>query len=175
MPLKIMSSEKFSEIGFDLQSNPAPVLVNFDREYTRGTDRPRYSDREQPDGPATGNGHSLCRDLPCQHRVNGVPQRIKNRCILLRYLRIELPDVRFRNHHKFGECPVRIHANNFYVLTDVCFAGAALQALAASHVHFCRNKIALLHAGDFVPTSYNFAAKFVARNQRRTDSSLSPA
>jgi len=55
------------------------------------------------------------------------------------------------------------------------FAGAALQTLAASHMHLGGHEIALFDAGNFVAESRNFAAKLVSGNQRRMNPVLGPA
>ena len=55
------------------------------------------------------------------------------------------------------------------------FAGAALQALAASHMDFRGDEVSFFHARDFAPVRGNFAAKFVAGNQRRMNAVLRPA
>jgi len=44
----------------------------------------------------------------------------------------------------------------------VSFASAALQALAASDVHFGGNEIAFLDAGDFIAEGDDLAAEFVS-------------
>jgi len=44
----------------------------------------------------------------------------------------------------------------------VGFAGAALQTLAASHVHFGGYEIAFLDAGDFIAERDHLAAEFVS-------------
>ena len=107
--------------------------------------------------------------------MNRVAERVKNGGVFLRDSRIELPDIRFRDDHVFRECAIAIYADNLHVLADVGFAGAALQALAASDVHFGGNKIAFPNAGDFVTEGDHFSAEFVARNQRRMDAVLRPA
>src|SRR5260370_28490953 len=98
-----------------------------------------------------------------------ISQRIENRGVVLRDGWIELPDVRLRDYHVLGEGAIGVDADDFYVLADVRFAGAALQALAAGHMHLGRNKITFLHAGHFVPESGYLAAKLIPRNQWRLD------
>ncbi len=127
------------------------------------------------DRSATGDGDRFGRNFSRQHAMDGVAQRIQDRGVLLRNRRIELPDIRFRNHHVFGEGPVGIHADDFYVLADVRFASAALQTLAAGDVHLGGNEIAFLDAGNFVAERRHFAAEFMAGNQRRMNPVLRPA
>src|SRR5262249_27468446 len=74
----------------------------------------------------------------------------------------------------FGESAVGINADDFHELANVGFAGAALKALAAGHVHFRRNKVAFLYRGDFVADRGNVPAKFMARNERRMNALLRP-
>ncbi len=62
-----------------------------------------------------------------------------------------------------------------HILADMRFAGAALQTLAAGHMHLGRNEIAFLDAGDFIPEGCHFAAKLMAGNQRGVDPVLRPA
>ena len=88
---------------------------------------------------------------------------------------IELPDIRFWNDHVFGEGAVSVDADDLHELADVGFAGAALEALAASHVHLGGNKIAFLDAGHFVAEGHDFAAELVPRDQRRMNAVLRPA
>src|SRR5205814_3751585 len=83
----------------------------------------------------------------------------------LRYRRIELPNIRFRNHHVLGKRPVRIHTNDLHVLADMRFPGAALQAFAAGHVHFGGNEVAFLYSCDFISTGHHLTAEFVPRNK----------
>src|SRR6266851_8347312 len=107
--------------------------------------------------------------------MDSIAERIKNGSVLLRNGRIQLPNIRLRNYHVLRKCSVRIHTDDLYVLADVGFAGAALQALAAGHVHLRGNEVTLLHAGDFISAINHFATELVPRNQRRMDASLSPA
>src|SRR6266702_2830370 len=107
--------------------------------------------------------------------MDGIAERIKDGSVLLRNGRIQLPNIRLRNYHVLRERSVRIHTDNLYVLADVGFAGAALQTLAAGHVHRRGNEVPLLYAGDFISASNHFAAELVPRNQRRMDASLRPA
>ena len=151
------------------------MLVHLDGKNRGRSHRARHCDREQPDRSATSDSNRLGRNLSRQHAVHGVSQRIQNRRVLLRNGRIELPDIRFRNHHVFGKRPVGIHADDLHVLADVGFAGAALQTLAAGHVHLRGNKVAFFHAGDFVAEGRHLAAKFMAGNQGRMNPVLRPA
>src|SRR5689334_4732203 len=151
------------------------MLVDFDRENRCGSYRFSHSDRKEPDGTAAGDGHGVGRDLSGQYGMHGVAQRIEDRRVLKGDGRIELPDIRLGDDDVFGEGAVGIHADNFDVLTDVSFAGAALQALAASHVHLGGNEVALLDAGDFVAKGRYLAAKLVSGNQRGMDAVLRPA
>src|SRR5260370_11800296 len=107
--------------------------------------------------------------------MDSIAERIKNGSVLLRNGRIQLTNIRPRNYHVLRKCSVRIHTDDLYVLADVGFAGAALQALAAGHVHLRGNEVTLLHAGDFISAINHFATELMPRNQRRMDASLSPA
>src|ERR1044071_2933141 len=151
------------------------MLVDFDRENRCGSYRFSHSDGKKSDGPATGDGHGLGRNLAGQHGMDGIAQRIEDGGVLQRDSGIELPDIRFGDDDVFGEGAVGVDADNFDVLTDVSFAGAALQALAASHVHLGGNEVALLDAGDFVAKGRYLAAELVSWNQRRMDAILRPA
>src|SRR5580700_6677816 len=55
------------------------------------------------------------------------------------------------------------------------FAGAAQQALAASHVHFGGNEIAFLDAGDLIAKGCDLPAEFVPRDERWMNAVLRPA
>src|SRR5580704_1838856 len=163
------------EVGFHLLCDVAAMLVDFDSEDLCCAHGASDGDREQADGAATGNGDRAASDFSGEHRVYGIAQRIKDGGVLLRNARVELPDVRLGDDHVFGESAVGIDANDFHVLADVSFAGAALQTFAAGDVHFRGNEVAFLHAGDFVAEGHHFAAEFVSGNQRRVNASLRPA
>src|SRR5205807_91361 len=85
------------------------------------------------------------------------------------------PDVRLRNHYVFCEGAVCIDTNDLYVLTDVGLAGAALQALAAGHMHLSGNEVSFFHTGDLIAEGDHFAAELMPGNQRRMNAILSPA
>jgi len=109
---------------------------------------------------ATGlSGH-----LAGKHCVNGVTEPVEEGRVFLRNLGIELSDGGLGNHHVLRERPIGIDADDFYVLADMRFARAALQALATGHVHFARDEIALLDTGDFVAESHHLAAELMTRN-----------
>jgi hypothetical protein len=105
----------------------------------------------------------------------GVAEGIENRSVLLRNTGIEFPDIRFRDDHVFGERPVGIDADNFHLLANVGFAGAALQTLAAGNVHFRGYKVPFFDARDFIAESHHLAAELVSGNQRRMNPSLGPS
>ena len=134
-----------------------------------------HGNREQADGAAAGDGYGLGGDFSGQHGVYGVAEGIEDRRVLQRNGGIELPDIRFGNDDVFGEGAVGVDADDLHVLADVRFAGAALQALAAGHVHLGGNEVAFLHAGDFVAERRHFSAEFVPGNERRMNAVLRPA
>ena len=78
------------------------------------------------------------------------------------------------NDDVFGERAVGVHPDDLHVLADVRLADAALQALAAGHVHLGGDEVAFLHAGDFVAHGFHRAAELVAGNQRRMNAALRP-
>ena len=82
--------------------------------------------------------------------------------------------LRLGNDNVLGERAVGVDADDLHVLADVRLADAALQTLAAGHVHLGGNEVAFLHAGDFIADSFHDAAEFVARNQRRMNAALRP-
>src|SRR5205085_5094861 len=88
---------------------------------------------------------------------------------------IQLPDIGLGDHHVLGESAVSIDADDFHVLADVGFAGAALQAFAAGDVHLGGNEIAFFHARDFIAVGNDFAAELVPGNERRMNAPLGPA
>ncbi len=111
---------------------------------------------------------------PGQHGVHRVAQRIENGRVLRRDGRIELPDIRLGNDDVLGEGAVGVDADDLHVLADVRLAGAALQALAAGHVHLGGDEVARLHAGHFVAHGFDGAAELVAGNERRMNAALRP-
>ncbi len=151
------------------------MLVDLDRKHRGRADRLGDSNRKQADRPAARDGHALGSNLAGQNRVYRIAQRIENRRVIQWNRGIELPDIRFRNHHVFGERPIGVDADDLHLLADVRFARAALQAFAAGDVHFGGNKIAFLHARNFVAERGHLAAKFMPRNQRRMNAVLRPA
>src|SRR5713226_8539110 len=161
-------------VGVHLGCELAPVFVDFDREDGGCAYGSRYCNREQADGAAAGDGYSFRGDFPGQHRVHGVAQRIEDGSVLLRDGRIEFPNIRLGDDDVLGESSVAVDADDFHVLANVGFAGAALQALAAGHVHFGGYKITLLDAGDFIAERDHLAAEFVSGDQRRMNASLGP-
>jgi len=88
---------------------------------------------------------------------------------------VELPDIWGGNFHELRECAVLIDADDAQVLADVRFAQPALVAVAAIHVHFGADEIALLDCGYFVADALDDAAEFVAQGQGRLDAPLRPA
>src|SRR5580700_5116797 len=162
-------------VGFHLAGDFAPVLVHLDGEYCSRAHGSRHGDSEKADGPASRDGDGFRGDLSGEHGVNRIAQRIENRGVVNWDGGIELPDIRFRDDDVFGEGAICIDADDLHVLANVGFAGAALQAFAASHVHFGGNEIAFLNTGHFIAESGHLAAEFVAGNQRRMDALLRPA
>src|SRR5271157_403979 len=162
------------EIGLHLLGDFAAMLVHFQRENLRGSAGASHRDGEQPDRAAAGDGHAPGGDLAGQHRVHRVAQRIEDGRVFLRDGRIELPDVRLGNDDVLGEGAIRVHADDLHMLADVRFAGAALQALAAGHVHLGGNEVAFLDARHFVPDRFNRAAELVPGNQWRMNATLCP-
>ena len=151
------------------------MVIDFDGEHGGCAHGPRHRDGEQSDGAAAGDGHGFGGDFTRQHSMNRVAQRIKNGGVLLRNGGIEFPDVRFWNDYIFGEGAVCIDADNLHVLADVGFAGAALQALAACHMHFGGDKVAFFHTRYFIAECGYLAAKLMPWNQWRMNAVLRPA
>src|SRR5450631_379214 len=153
----------------------APVFVDFDREDRGCAYGSCHGDREQPDGAAAGDGYSFCGDFSGEHRVYGIAQRIENGSVLLRSRRIEFPDIRLGDNDVLGKSSVGVDADDFHVLADMSFAGAALQTLAAGHVHFGGYEIAFLDAGYLIAERGHLAAEFVSGDQWRMNAPLRPA
>ena len=147
---------------------------DFEGEDLGGSAGARHRDGEQADGAASGDGDALGGDLAGQHGVHGVAQRVEDGRVLLRDRRIELPDVDLGNDDVFGEGAVGVDADDLHVLADVRLADAALQALAAGHVHLGGDEVAFLHAGDIVADGLDGAAELVAGNERRMNAALRP-
>ena len=121
------------------------MRIHFRREDARRSARFGHGNREQPDRAAARNGHGLGGNRPRQHRVHRVAQWVEQRSVVVRDRRRELPDIRFRNDGVAGESAVGIHAQDADVLAHVRQACAALQALAAGHVHLRAHQVALVH------------------------------
>src|SRR5262249_49151230 len=135
---------------------------------------PRHGDGKQPDGPATDHRYCLSRDLTGQDRVHGVSKGIEHAGVVGRYLRIDLPDVRFGEFYVLGESAVGVDADDLHVLADVRFAGPALIALAAGDMHLRRHKIAFLDCGDVLAPGNDVPAEFMSGDQGRLDAVLRP-
>jgi len=86
----------------------------------------------------------------------------------------ELPDVGLWNDGVACESAIGIDAEDADVLADVGLAGAALQALAAGHVHFGADQVAFLDGGDAGAGAGHNASEFVAGNERRMDAAFGP-
>src|SRR5215470_6974906 len=151
------------------------MLIDLDGKYLGGTYRVRYGNCEQSDGAATGDSDGFGCDLAGEDCVHGIAERVEDGGVLLRDFGVEFPDVRFGDDNVFGEGAVGVHADDFHVLADVGFTGAALQAFSAGDVHFRGNEVTFFHAGDFVTEGDDFAAEFVAGNEGRVDAALGPA
>jgi len=162
-------------VGVHLPRDLGAVLIHLNREYRRCADGLSHGNGKEPNWPTARDGNGFGRDLPGQHGMHGVAQRIENGRVVERNGGIELPDVRLRNHYVLGEGPVGVDADDLYVLADMGLASAALQTLSTGHVHFGGNEVALFHAGDFVAEGGDFPAEFVPGNQRRMNAFLRPS
>src|ERR1035441_6100749 len=162
------------EVGLHLLGDLAAMFVDFERVNLCGSAGARHGDGEQPDRAATGDGYALGRDVARQHGVHRVAQRVEDRRVLFRNRGIEFPDIRLGNDHVLGEGAVGVDADDLHMLADVRLADAALQALAARHVHFGGDEVARLDAGDFVAHGFDRAAELVAGNQRWMNAALRP-
>ena len=162
-------------IGLHLPGNARAVFIHFDRKNRSRAYGSGHGDRKESYRPATGDSNALRRNLPGQHGVYRVAQGVENRRIFLRNRGIELPDVRLRNHHILGECPIGINANDFHALANMRFAGAALQALATGNMHLGGYEIAFLNASHFIAERRHLSAEFMSWNQRRMNPVLCPA
>ena len=151
------------------------MLVHFDGKYAGRAHGSGDGDRKKSNRAASRDGYGFRGDLTGENCVNSIAQRIENRRVFRWNGGIKLPDIRFWNDDVFRKSAVGIDADDLHVLADVRLAGAALQALAAGHVHFGGNEIAFLYAGDFVAECGYLAAKFVPGNQRRVNAALRPA
>jgi hypothetical protein len=150
------------------------MLVHFERKNLRRSAGARHRNGEQSNRPAARDGDTLSGDVASEHGVHRVAQRVEDGGVLPRNGGIELPDVRLGNDDVFGKGAIGVDANDLHVLADVRFADAALQALAAGHVHFSGNKVTFLHAGNFGAHGLHRAAELVAGNQRRMNAALGP-
>src|SRR3954470_4426035 len=150
------------------------MRIGLEREDLGGADSASDGDGEQSYGSASHDGDRACGDLAGEHGVNGVAERIEQGSVIGRNGRIDLPNVRFRDTHVFGEGAVFVDADDLYVRADVSFADAALVTLAACNVHLGRDEITFLYCGDFIAHGDNVPAEFVSRNERRLDAAGSP-
>jgi hypothetical protein len=162
-------------VGVHLAGDAGAMLVDFDGEDGSRAHGFGDGDGEQADGSASGDGDSFGGNFSGENRVDGVAKRIEDRSVFSGNGGVELPDVRFGNDDVFGEGSVGVDADDLDVLADVGFAGAALQALAASDVHFGGDEVSLFDAGDFIAEGGDFAAELVAGDERRVNAVLRPA
>src|SRR5581483_9104180 len=124
------------EVRLHFLGKAAAMFIDFDGKDCGRADSSSHGDRKKTDRSTASHGDRLGGNFSSQNRVNRVAERIEDRCIFQRNGGVELPDIRFRDDDVLGKGSVGIHADDSYVLTDVSFAGAALQALSASHMHF---------------------------------------
>ena len=82
------------------------------------------------------------------HRVT---ERIEYCGDLIRYLRVEPPDVVLGDRNVFGERAVAIDADDLDAFADVRLPGAAEQARKVGDVSFCRDALADLNGANRVP------------------------
>ena len=108
---------------------------------------------------------TVCTALPSGSRIEAYSCGIAG---------IELPDVGLGNDDVFCERAVGVDADDLHMLADVRLAGAALQALAAGHVHLGGNEVAFLNAGDFFAEGFDLAAELVSGDERRMNAALRP-
>src|SRR6185437_11512751 len=80
-----------------------------------------------------------------------------------------------RNLYELGEAPGSVHAEDAHRLADVRLAAAALEAMAAVHVHVGGDILTGLEALDLAAHAFDVSAELMAERQRRVDAPLSPA
>jgi len=152
-----------------------PLFVRLRGEHRGAPASLSHRNGHKPNRPAAGHQYRLPRNGPRQHGMHRVSQRIENRPVMLRNGRIELPDVRRRNLHKFRKRSILIDPDNPQVLANVRFAQPALVAMPAVHVHFRAHEVPGLQLFDFLPDAFHNAAKFMPQRNRRLDPTLRPA
>ena len=81
---------------------------------------------------------------------------------MFRDRRVQPPDIRRRNVHKFRERPVLIDPNDAQVLANVRLPQPALVAMSAIHVHFCADKIPRHDRAHFIAHALDRAAELVS-------------
>jgi len=153
----------------------AAVFIGFRREYGRASAGFGHGNGHEADRTAAGHQYRLPGDLPGQHGVYGVAERIENGTVAFRNSRIQPDDVGGGNSDQLGKRAVLIDTDDFDVRTDVRFAHAALMAMAAVHVHFGADKVPGFQSADFAADLFDDAAEFVAEGHRRFDPRLRPA
>ena len=114
----------------------------------RGATGARDGDSEEADGAAAHDGDALAGDGAGEHGVDCVAEGIEERTEVAGDLGTELPDIARGDGGEVGEGAVGVDAEDFDELADVGLAAAALQAVAAGHVHFGGDEVADSEALD---------------------------
>src|SRR6185437_10196015 len=105
----------------------------------------------------------------------GVAQGIEDGAIVGRNALRQRHNVGCRNLYELGEAPGSVHAEDAHRLADVRLAAAALEAMAAVHVHVGGDILTGLEALDLAAHAFDVSAELMAERQRRVDAPLSPA
>src|SRR5690606_26069140 len=101
-----------SFVGAQTAGQRQATGVDVAHENLAGSGRASDSDRHQADDPDTSDQHGLAADAGGHHRVYGVPQGIEDRGDFVPDLRVDGPDVLFRDGDELGKSPVPINAQD---------------------------------------------------------------
>ena len=162
------------EIGAHLGGHLAAMLVDFNGEDLRRSAGFGDGDGEEADGAASGDGDGGGGDGAGEHGVDRVAERVEQRGVVVGDGGRELPDIGLGDDGVAGEGAIGIDAQDAHMLADVGLAGAALETLAAGHVHLGADQVAFFDGGDAAAHAGNNAGELVAGNQRRMNAALGP-
>ena len=95
------------EVGLHLLRNRTPVFIRLDRENLRRSASACYRNSEQSDRPGPGDRHCLRRDIARKTVCTAFPSGSRIDAYSFGIDGIQLPYIRFGNHHVLGKRAIR--------------------------------------------------------------------
>ena|SRR5579875_1765525 len=106
--------------------------------------------------------------------MDGISERIENRCDILIHRRMMAPDIRHRQRNIFGKGPRAVDADALHLRAEMPSACKAIAAMAANHVSFSADNVTWKEVGDVSADLHNLADELMANHKRHRNSLLRP-